>query len=83
LSNYNYKMKELNTLEEIKEEVKHCPFCGLQNSVEFKSEIRSHIVKEKIMIGEFYFFKCSSCSEQFTTLNSDELSIKNFKHKVK
>lgn len=77
------KSNYMKLLEDIKNEVKHCPFCGLQNSVEFKSEIRSHIVKEKIMIGEFYFFKCSSCSEQFTTLNSDELSIKNFKHKVK
>lgn len=76
-------MKELNTLEQIKEEVKHCPFCGLKNSVEFKSEIRSHIVKDKIKTGEFYFFKCSSCGEQFTTLNSDELSLKNFKHKTK
>lgn len=76
-------MNDLTTLEKIKEEVKNCPFCGLQNSVEFKSEIRSHIVKGKIMTGEFYFFRCSNCSEQFTTGNSDELSLKNFKHKVK
>lgn len=56
--------------------------CGKGNLVA-SIESKKHIPKTKnnLLYGKFYVYKCSKCSERFTTTQSDELSIIDFKHK--
>ncbi len=63
------------------EKIKFCPFCSCENTVELKEEQRQHIVKDALVKGLFYFYKCSSCKGEFTTTKLDEKSLKNFTHK--
>lgn len=57
-----------------------CPFCS--NEMKLTKEVRRHIVGKKIYNGLFYFYKCNTCNEQFTSTETDTESLKNFKHKI-
>ena len=64
-------------------EIKNCPNCCQSGKVKLLNEVRTHIVKNQILSGTFWFYKCENCLFQFTTDESDDLSLKNFKHKKK
>ena len=58
----------------------NCPFCN--NIMKIEKEVRRHIVGKKIYNGQFYFYKCNSCNEQFTSTETDTESLKQFEHKI-
>jgi hypothetical protein len=56
-----------------------CGKCNLVASIESKKHIPK--TKNNLLYGKFYVYTCHKCNEMFTTTQSDELSIIDFKHK--
>lgn len=52
---------------------KECPFCD-KNAVLKSNVVEKEFKKEPFKITEF-FYKCESCGEEFTTKDSDEVTI--------
>lgn len=65
------------------EEIRGCPFCGKDGSVDLQEEKRTHVVKNNVYEGMFLFYKCDECGKQFTTEKSDTISLERFKPKKK
>ncbi len=56
-----------------------CPFCTPNEIAWLQSEERTLNVKEEPVTGTCYFYQCTKCGEQFTTTESDTISLNNFK----
>lgn len=65
-------------MEEQLKPIPDCPFCGGVNTVELKKERTTLTVKGKPVEGDYWVYRCSSCKEEFTTTESDGLTLKNF-----
>lgn len=67
---------------ETPKEIKICPFCE-KETVNMIIKDFKHITRKtnKITQGKFWVYKCESCSEEFTSTESDTISQKTWKHK--
>lgn len=58
-----------------------CPFC-LYHSIAVLTKVTKTLKrKRKKITGIWYFYKCLTCKEMFTTTKSDTESLKNFNKK--
>lgn len=53
-----------------------CPICGVPAML--TEDDIEHKIDEHTWKGTHYFYKCPKCDEQFTTTDSDGLSIASF-----
>lgn len=60
-----------------------CPFCAYQDELDLKTKKFKHIPRGKnyIAFGDWWYYECPVCKQTFTTTESDNISIANFKHK--
>jgi C4-type Zn-finger protein len=63
------------------EQVIKCPICG--NDCHLKMEKREFIPYSKnySLEGEWFFYRCNDCDENFTTTESDANSMRNLKQR--
>ncbi len=65
-------------------EINKCPFCGDTNVILDKRKFKHIPINNPTHIydGEWWFYKCNNCKEQFTTTESDEISMNLTKKKL-
>lgn len=59
--------------------VERCPICEYDQGIEASQRTFTHATMKGVKKGKWWNYECPNCGITFTTTESDEISLKQFK----